>query len=63
MTTGRTVRAARRVKGNDSYLDETGTLVVPLDKATIKHAPKANREHVMTTETRREVRDYYSVAA
>jgi hypothetical protein len=48
---------------DDSYVDETGTLVVPLLKSTIKHAPKANREHVMTTETRREVRDYYSVAA
>jgi hypothetical protein len=48
---------------DDSYVDATGTLVVPLDKSTIKHAPKANHEHVMTIDLRREVRDYYSVAA
>jgi PRC-barrel domain protein len=46
-----------------SYLDEDGRLVVPHDKASVKHAPRARRDHVLTRETARELRDYYGIAA
>jgi hypothetical protein len=46
-----------------SYVDEDGRLIVPLFKAEIKRAPRVGREHVITTPTRNELRDYYGIAA
>ena len=46
-----------------SYVDQDGRLVVPHDKARIKRAPRAGRDHVVTREVALELRDYYSVAA
>jgi hypothetical protein len=46
-----------------TYVDADGRLVVPLKKADIKHAPRVRRDHVLTRETRRELRDYYGIAA
>jgi len=47
----------------NTYVDEAGRLVVPFDKASIKRAPKPPREHVLTPEIAKELRDYYGVAA
>jgi hypothetical protein len=47
----------------DSYLDEGDRLVVPHNKMSIKHAPRARRDHVVTREVARELRDYYGAAA
>jgi hypothetical protein len=48
---------------DSSYVDDDGRLIVPLFKAEIKRAPRAGREHVITTQTRNELRDYYGIAA
>jgi len=48
---------------DDSYVDDAGRLVVPFDKASVKRAPKAGREHVLTPDLARELRDYYGRAA
>ncbi len=46
-----------------TYLDQDGRLVVPLDKASVKRAPRAGRDHIVTRDVARKLRDYYSVAA
>jgi hypothetical protein len=46
-----------------SYVDQDGRLVVPHDKASIKRAPRAGRDHIVTREIALELRDYYNVAA
>jgi hypothetical protein len=46
-----------------SYLDEDGRLVVPHDKASVKRAPRAGRDHIVTRDVARKLRDYYSIAA
>jgi hypothetical protein len=46
-----------------SYLDEDGRLVVPHDKASIKQAPRAGRDHIVTRDVDRKLRDYYGMAA
>jgi len=48
---------------DETYLDENGRLVVPLTKMTIRHAPRARRDHILTLQARRELRDYYGIAA
>ena len=57
------LRSERYIPLAASYLDEAGRLVVPHDKMSIKHAPRARRDHVVTREVARELRDYYGVAA
>jgi PRC-barrel domain protein len=47
----------------NAYVDEDGRLVVPFDKASIKHAPKPRGDHVMTPEVAKELREYYGIAA
>jgi hypothetical protein len=44
-------------------VDEDGRLVVAHDKTSVKHAPRAGRDHILTREVGRKLRDYYSVAA
>jgi sporulation protein YlmC with PRC-barrel domain len=46
-----------------TYVDEDGRLVVSLDKAEIKRAPRAGRDHVITSQFRSQLRDYYGIAA
>jgi hypothetical protein len=46
----------------DTYVADDGRLVAPVDKASIKHAPKAGRDHIVTPEVARELRDYYGAA-
>ena len=46
-----------------SYVDQDGRLVVPHDKASIKRAPRAGRDHVVTRKIGLKLRDYYSIAA
>jgi hypothetical protein len=46
-----------------SYVDADGRLVVPLSRANIKRAPRVGRDHVLTPEAQRELRDYYGAAA
>ena len=48
---------------DDTYVAHDGRLVVPLEKSTIRRAPRARRDHVLTLETRRALRDYYGKAA
>jgi hypothetical protein len=48
---------------DSSYVDEDGRLNVALFKAEIKRAPRVGREHVITIQTRNELRDYYGIAA
>jgi ribosomal 30S subunit maturation factor RimM len=57
------LRGEHFVPLDSSYVDEDGRLIVPLFKAEIKRAPRAGREHVITTQTRNELRDYYGIAA
>jgi sporulation protein YlmC with PRC-barrel domain len=46
-----------------TYVDQDGRLVVPHDKASIKRAPRARRDHILTREIARKLSDYYSMAA
>jgi hypothetical protein len=48
---------------DQTYVDLEGRLVVPLNKSNIKRAPRVPRDHVLTPEAQRELRDYYGVAA
>jgi hypothetical protein len=57
------ISGERYVPLDESYLDQEGRLVVALTKTTIKRAPRARRDHVLTLQTRRELRDYYGIAA
>ena len=47
----------------DVYQAEDGRVVVPYDKRTIKHAPKPNREHILSPEEESELRRYYGIAS
>jgi sporulation protein YlmC with PRC-barrel domain len=46
-----------------TYVDVDGHLVVPLEKASVKRAPRAGRDHVITAQARHQLRDYYGAAA
>jgi hypothetical protein len=48
---------------NDTYVDASGRLVVPLDRAAIKRAPRTRSDHILTVQRRHELRDYYGIAA
>lgn len=45
-----------------AYVSGDGVLVLPYDEATIKHAPKAPRDHVLTPEVADEVADHFHLA-
>jgi len=47
----------------DSYVDTNGRLVLPHAKYSIKHAPRAGRDHVVTRDVALKLHDYYNVAA
>ncbi len=46
----------------DTFLSDSGDLVVPCRKDQIKHAPKAHRDHVLTEELDAELRQHYALA-
>jgi PRC-barrel domain len=48
---------------SDTYVADDGRLVAPFDRASVKRAPKARRDHVVTPEVARDLRDYYGRAA
>jgi sporulation protein YlmC with PRC-barrel domain len=45
----------------EAYLTDSGSVVVPYDKQTIKHAPAAD-EPVMSSHARKELADYYGTS-
>ena len=47
----------------NAYVSQEGRLVVPLDKSTIRSAPRAHRDHVLTLGTRKALREHYGHAA
>ena len=53
----------RFVPLDHTYLDTDGRLVVPLTKSDVKRAPRVRGDHVITSDVRRELRDYYGLAA
>jgi sporulation protein YlmC with PRC-barrel domain len=57
------LRGEHLVPLENSYVDMDGRLIVALDKIDVKRSPRVRRDHVLTSETRRELRDYYGVAA
>jgi uncharacterized protein YrrD len=57
------LRSEHFVPLEQTYVDTDGRVVVPLTKAAIKRAPRVRRDHVLTSEARRELRDYYGIAA
>ena len=48
---------------DNSYIANAGELVVPFDKMSIKRAPRVGRDHILTPQLERELRDYFGVAA
>lgn len=48
------------VKG--SYQTAKGDIVVPYDASSVKHAPKAGRDHVLTPELEHEILAHYGLA-
>ena len=44
------------------YLDTGGAVVVPYDKTFVKHAPKANKDHVLTSAMKAELNTYYGIS-
>jgi len=42
-----------------SYLSEDGRLVLPYDRSTLKHAPTAPPDHVLSRELEAELASYY----
>jgi hypothetical protein len=53
---------AERVTPLDgAYVSDDGVLVLPYDQKTIKHAPKAPRDHVLTPAVADEVVDHFDL--
>lgn len=46
----------------NSYKAENGGIVVPYDKTFVKHAPKANKDHVLTSAMKAELNTYYGIS-
>ena len=45
-----------------AYVADSGDLVVPFDRATIKNAPKIPHDHVLTRGVEDEIAQYYEVS-
>jgi len=44
-----------------SYVADSGDLVVPFDRTTIKNAPKVPHDHVLTRSAEDEIAQYYEI--
>jgi sporulation protein YlmC with PRC-barrel domain len=53
--------SARYVPLGNAYTSNDGRVVVPYDKATVKHAPKADRDHVLTPAIEEHLARYYDI--
>jgi len=60
---GGPLRVEHFVPLDGSYVDLDGRLVVGLEKTDVRRSPRARRDHLLTSEARRELRDYYGIAA
>jgi sporulation protein YlmC with PRC-barrel domain len=58
---GGVLAAARYVPLTRAFTTPDGRVVVPYDKAMIKHAPKADREHVLSRELETRLEQHYEV--
>lgn len=45
-----------------TYMSESGAVVVPYDRHTILHSPKAARDHVLSPMKERELEHHYALA-
>jgi hypothetical protein len=57
------IRSEHYVPLADAYETDEGRVVLAFDKDTIKHSPRASREHVLLRTTEEELRRYYGLAA
>jgi len=57
------LKASHFVPVAGSYRSAEGDIVVPFTDEMVKHSPKATRDHVLSPETDRELRDYYHLAS
>lgn len=45
-----------------SYVADSGDLVVPFDRTTIKHAPKIPHDHILTRHDEEQIAEYFEVS-
>ena len=48
---------------NDAYQSEDGRLVIPFDKKTVKNAPRAGKDHILTRAVEEQLLQHYQLAA
>ena len=48
---------------NDAYQSEDGRLVIPFDKKTVKAAPRAGKDHILTRAVEEQLVQHYGLAA
>jgi sporulation protein YlmC with PRC-barrel domain len=56
------LRTAHYVPAAGAYRTAEGAIVVPWDKEWIKSATKAQRDHILTDEQRKELRAHYAMS-
>ncbi len=56
------LRSAHYVPVRGSYTTVTEKVVVPFNRETIRRAPKANNDHVLTSEARARLAQHYALA-
>jgi hypothetical protein len=57
-----TFKAAHYVPVLGSYQTAQGDVVVPYDQDSVKHAPKAHRDHIVTPELEQDLLEHYGLA-
>jgi hypothetical protein len=58
-----TFKANHYVPVLGSYQTADGDIVVPYDAESVKQAPKAHRDHIVTPELEHEIREHYGLAS
>ncbi len=53
--------AERLTPLDGAYIADDGTLVLPFDERTIKHAPTVPRDHVLTPDVAHEAADHFDL--
>ena len=48
---------------NAAYQSEDGRLVIPFDKKTVKSAPRAGKDHILTRAVEEQLLQHYQLAA